>query len=356
MSAIDPCPMFVFAIVMFSGSAQAQQSAQEQPSNAIIAAQCERIIFEAQLPDARNFEPDFKLDFNLDLKLDLGAIIDDQALADQSEIRMGALDQTPAQDSSATAPAETEGASEADDVAALAAKAQNPIADMISVPFKNIFNFDVGPNKVVQYILEAEPVIPVHLNEDWNLITRTIIPMINSPSPAPGISSEFGLGDIQFSGFFSPSKPSEITWGAGPIFQFPTATDDLLGQGKWCAGPTVVAVWDHRPWLGGVLASQLWSFAGESDREYVNQMLIQPFVNYNMQHGWYLLTAPIITADWEADSSNQWTLPVGGGIGWITKIGDQHVNFNLQAYYNAVRPDNASDWQLLFEISLLFPQ
>ena len=137
--------------------------------------------------------------------------------------------------------------------------------------------------------------------------------------------------------------------------QFPSATDDLLGQGKWCIGPTAVVVRDQKPWLLGVLASQLWSFAGDDDREDVSQMLIQPFVNYNMPHGWYLMTAPSFTANWEADSDNAWAIPLGAGIGKIMKIGDQPININLQAYYNVEHPDEGPEWQLVFSISLLFP-
>lgn len=242
------------------------------------------------------------------------------------------------------------------DAGALARKAQNPVADMISVPFQNNFNFNTGPDNQVQWILNVQPVIPIHISEEWNIITRTIMPIINQPSPAPGIDSEFGLGDIQFTSFFSPAKPGKLIWGVGPVFQFPTATDDILGQGKWCAGPSAVVLTMQGHWVYGGLINQMWSFAGDDDRPEVSQMLFQPFVNYNLPKGWYLTSSPIITANWKADSDNTWTLPLGGGVGKIARIGHLPVNIQLATYWNVIHPDNAGNWQLRFQVQLLFPQ
>lgn len=150
----------------------------------------------------------------------------------------------------------------ADDKEALAKAAQNPVASMISVPLQNNFNFGVGPKNTTQYILNIQPVIPISINEDWNLITRTIMPIINQPSPAAGVSGAFGLGDINPTVFLSPAKSGEIIWGVGPTMTFPTATDSLLGSGKWSAGPAVVALTIQGPWVIGALANQQWSFAG----------------------------------------------------------------------------------------------
>ena len=244
----------------------------------------------------------------------------------------------------------------AQDDTELAKKTQNPVADLISVPFQNNINFGVGPEDDVQYILNIQPVIPFKLTEDWNLISRTILPLIYQPELAPGVGDVFGLGDIQQSLFLSPAKPGKLIWGVGPILQFPTATDDSLGQGKWGAGPTAVALTVHGPWVLGTLINNVWSFAGESDRRDVNQMLIQPFVNYNLPHAWYVVTAPIITADWEAESDDRWTVPIGAGVGKIVRIGKLPVNAQASAYYNVERPDNAAEWQLRIQIQLLFPR
>jgi hypothetical protein len=237
----------------------------------------------------------------------------------------------------------------------LAKKTQNPVADLISVPFQNNFNFGAGPKDATIYVLNVQPVIPLRLTEDWNLITRIITPIINQPSLFDGADSAFGLGDINPTFFLSPAKPGELIWGVGPTFTMPTATDSLLGTRKWSMGPAAVALTIQGPWVFGALANQQWSFAGWGDQD-VSQLLIQPFVNYNLPDGWYLTSAPIITANWEASSGNKWTVPVGGGVGKLFKLDKLPVNTQLQAFYNVERPDFAADWQLRFQLQFLFPK
>jgi hypothetical protein len=237
----------------------------------------------------------------------------------------------------------------------LAKQTQNPVADLISVPFQNNFNFGIGPRDVTQWVLNIQPVIPISLNRDWNLITRTIMPIINQPSPAPGVESAFGLGDINPTLFLSPVGSPSLIWGVGPTFTLPTATDSLLGSGKWSAGPAAVALTMQGPWVVGALANTQWSFAGWGDK-YFAQTLIQPFINYNFAHGWYLNSAPIITCNWEADSGDQWTVPLGAGGGKVLHLGRLPVNTQLQAYYNVATPDNGPDWQLRFQVQFLFPK
>ena len=238
----------------------------------------------------------------------------------------------------------------------LAKETQNPVSDLISVPFESNFNFGVGPNDDLQYILYVQPVVPFRLSEDWNLITRTIIPLIDQPELGPGVGDVFGLGDIQLSQFLSPAKSGALIWGIGPIFQFPTATDDALGSDKWSAGPTAAALTIRGPWVAGALVNHLWSFAGDDDRADVNQTLIQPIVNYNLPGGWFLSSVPYITANWETDGDDRWTVPIGIGVGKVHRFGTQPVSLELAAYYNAVRPDDAAEWTLRFRINLLFPK
>ena len=238
----------------------------------------------------------------------------------------------------------------------LAKAAQNPVAKMISLPLQNNTNFGVGPGNDVQNVLNIQPVIPFKLGANWNLITRTIAPLIYQPELVPGAGSTFGLGDINTTLFLSPAKPGKLIWGLGPVFSFPTATDDVLGTDKWSAGPSAVALTINGPWVIGGLASNLWSYAGDSDRADVNQFLFQYFINYNLADGWYLSSAPIITANWEADSGNQWTIPFGGGVGKIFKIGKQAMNAQMQAFYNAAKPDNGPDWTLRLQLQFLFPK
>lgn len=252
---------------------------------------------------------------------------------------------------------ETNAVAAADATEDLAKQAQNPVAKLISVPFQNNFNFGVGPNDATQYILNIQPVIPIGLNDNWNLITRTIIPIINQPSVAPGVPSAFGLGDINPTFFLSPANAGKkFIWGVGPTFTFPTATDSMLGNGKWDAGPAVVALTMQGHWVVGALLNQQWSFAGWGDH-YVSAFLAQPFVNYNLPHGWYLCTSPIFTANWAAaDHDDRWTVPLGGGLGKIQWLGKLPVNFQLQAFDNVVTPNNGPNWQLRFQIQFLFPK
>jgi len=257
--------------------------------------------------------------------------------------------------------------------------AQNPIADLISVPFQNNTNFDIGHTDNAQNVLNIQPVYPTHLNANWNLITRPILPVIDQPpflsgpelraaEPVVGPEigeTEFGLGDLTPEFFFSPRTPiqlgsgASLVWGLGPAFQFPTATNEILGTGKWSAGPGLVVFLSDRPLhiTTGFLILNLWSFAGDEDRANVNAMTLQPFFNYNLPKGWYLTSSPLITANWEAGDDNRWTLPIGGGIGRIFKIGHQAINANIAAYYNVLTPDDdGANWQLRAEWTFLFPE
>ena len=245
------------------------------------------------------------------------------------------------------------------DAASLAQAAQNPIANMISLPFQYNMNFDTGPLGGTQHLLNIQPVYPVTLNADWNLITRTIVPVLSQPAYTTAQDREFGLGDIQFSAFFSPSKPVDgWVWGVGAIGQFDTATNDRLGQGAWGLGPTAVALHLGKTWVYGALINNVWSVARDDGRPAVNQMLLQPFINYNFPDapGRFLSFSPIITANWKAESGQQWTVPLGLGIGQILKIGQQPINVLAGYYYNVERPDGGSRYQVRLQLQLLFPK
>ena len=239
--------------------------------------------------------------------------------------------------------------------AELAKATQNLLASMISLPFQNNTNFGIGPDDDTSNILNIQPVWPFSLNEDWNFITRTIIPLVSQPGVGPGQSRTNGLGDITFTAWVSPKESGKWIWGAGGAVVMPTATDDALGTDRWSAGPSVVVLTMPGKWVIGSLFSNVWSFAGSGDA-YVNCFTWQYFVNYNMDNGWYLTSAPIITANWEANSDNTWTVPIGGGVGKIFKIGKQPVNGQISAYDNVVTPDNGADWQLRLQLQFLFPK
>jgi hypothetical protein len=257
--------------------------------------------------------------------------------------------------------ADGEGAveSEDDETAALARAAQNPVANLISLPFQNNTNFEFGPREKTQNVLNIQPVLPFSLNQDWNLITRTILPVSSQPSLFSGQDRETGLGDTTFTAFLSPASPfkGKITWGAGPVFLLPTATDDRLGADKWGLGPSLVVLAMPGNWVIGSLFSNVWSVGGSGDED-VNLFTWQYFVNYNLPNGWYLTSAPIMTANWEADrSSDTWTVPVGGGFGKIVRFGGlPPLNASVQGFYNVARPDLVGRWSLRVQLQLMFPR
>lgn len=255
--------------------------------------------------------------------------------------------------SAAAEPAGAGGAAEPTEE--LAKKSQNPIADMVSLPFQSNTNFNSGPFNRTQEVLNIQPVIPLHLNEDWNVISRTIIPLISQPDPVQNTSTN-GVGDITQSLFLSPTHPGELIWGVGPVFTVPSANDPILGTGKFLFGPTAVFLTTPGHWVLGVLLNNQWSVAGNPLLPAVNTFLAQPFVNYNMAHGWYLTTSPAITSNWLAAPGQQWTVPVGGGFGRVFRVGDQPVNASIAGYYNAIHPTGTSDWQMRVQVSLLYPE
>jgi hypothetical protein len=240
---------------------------------------------------------------------------------------------------------------------ALRKAAQNPIASLISVPVQNNSNFNVGPDDRTQNVLNIQPVIPARLNADWNLITRVITPIIYQPTVSQPLNQGAnGLGDMNPTFFLSSANPGKIIWGVGPTFILPTATNPILGQGKWSAGPSIVVLAQPRNWTLGALVNNAWSFAGQSGRPNVNQMLFQYFINYNLKKGWFITWQPILTANWEATNGGRWVVPLGGGVGRITKIGFQPVLITTQFYGNAVHPPGASPWNMKLQISFLFPK
>ncbi|MEA3467217.1 MAG: neuromedin U [Thermodesulfobacteriota bacterium] len=254
---------------------------------------------------------------------------------------------------------DTSQAGEAEDLAALA---QNPVANAISLPLQNNTMFNIGPDQDTANLLNIQPVIPLDLTENWNLITRTIVPVLyvedlsdGQTTTGIGDGNTWGLGDINFTGYISPAKPGKVIWGVGPSLSVPSATDDLLGSRKWSGGLGAVALAMPKPWTLGVLVRQLWSFAGDSDRSSVSQFLAQPFINYNMSDGWYLVSAPVITSNWKANSDDRWVVPLGGGVGKLFSIGSQALNLQISAYYNVVKPDLGPEWSTRLQLQFLFP-
>lgn len=226
--------------------------------------------------------------------------------------------------------------------------AQNPIANLISIPFQNNTNFNM-PGDRTQNVLNIQPVIPLY---EGRLITRTIFPLIWNPDYTQDSGSDFGFGDISFTAFYAPESKG-ITWGIGPVVSIPTG-DDTHGSGKWGIGPSIVALGMPGNWVVGGLINNIWSVAGDENKSDVNFFTFQPFINYNFPD-FYFTFSPVITANWEEDSDNQWTVPLGIGVGKLIKLGKLPVNFNVSYYNNVVKPEFAADWTLRVNATILLP-
>jgi len=257
-----------------------------------------------------------------------------------------------------TAIAQTADRPATDDATEVAKKLENPVGDLISVPFTNYTNFNVGPNKGAQDILQIQPVVPIHVSEDWNVITRTVLPLIWSPSFQPAATvPPFGIGPTTFTAFLSPRNPvNGWVWGAGPVTQLPTISNKTLGSNVWGLGPSFVVVKLAGPIVGGVLVNNIFSLGGTKGLggTRYNTFLLEPFFNYNFSGGWFIATVPIITANWDREGE-KWTLPVGVQAGRVIKLWDKlPVKLLAGAYYNALRPTGGGTWQLLTEAALVF--
>ncbi|MDH3269272.1 MAG: transporter [Ignavibacteria bacterium] len=229
--------------------------------------------------------------------------------------------------------------------------AQNPIANMMSFPFQNNTNFKMGPDSNrTQNILNIQPVIPLM---HGRIITRTIFPLIWNLNYEAESGSDFGLGDILFTAFYAPESKG-ITWGIGPVISFPSGSNDF-GTGKWSAGLSAIVLAMPGQWVIGGLINNIWSFAGRENRADVNFFTFQPFINYNLPN-FYFTFQPIITANREAESGNQWTVPVGLGVGKLIKLGGKlPVNLNASYFYNVVTPDFGPQYQVRILAAILLP-
>jgi hypothetical protein len=241
----------------------------------------------------------------------------------------------------------------------LAKQLANPISSLISVPFQSNFDFGFdGPDDADgwRYTLNFQPVVPLSLTTDWNLIIRTIVPIIyQNDIVNDGGSSQFGLGDTVQSFFLSPSQPGPggLIWGLGPVFLWPTGTNDSLGTEKWGAGPTGVALLQHGPWTYGALVNHIWSYAGEDRRPDVNSTFLQPFVSYATKSGLSFNLNTESTYDWER---SQWTVPINVGVNQVLKIGDQRIQVGVGGRYYAEAPSGGPEWGVRLNFILLFPR
>ncbi len=237
----------------------------------------------------------------------------------------------------------------------LAKQLANPVANLISVPFQFNYDHDLGAGDDGNRLLvNVQPVIPFDLNANWNVISRSIIPVISQDDVIPGKGSQFGLGDTVQSLFFSPKASNGLIWGVGPVFLLPTATEDTLGTGKWGAGPTGVALVQRGPWTFGALANHVWSFAGDDDRSDVNQTFLQPFLNYTTPKATTFFLNTESTYDWEG---HDWSVPVNAGVNQLVALGGQKIQLGGGLRYWAEAPDaGAEGWGARANLVFLFPK
>lgn len=239
----------------------------------------------------------------------------------------------------------------------LAKKLANPISSLISVPIQMNYDANIGPDDDGErFVTNVQPVIPIALSPDWNLISRTIVPITWQDDILPGAGDQFGLGDVTQSLFLSPQKPGPlgIIWGVGPVMLVPTATDDLLGTGKLGLGPTAVALTQTGPWTIGMLANQIWSVAGDSDRPDVSQMFLQPFVAYTTPDAWTFTVNTESTYNWEAED---WAVPLNLQVSKVVKLGAQPVSIGAGLRYWAESAESGPEgFGGRLTVTFLFPR
>ena len=234
---------------------------------------------------------------------------------------------------------------------ALAIAVHNPFEDFVKVPIQSTTGFQLGRSHKVGDAVNIEPLLPLSLNADWDLITRPSLTIAYAPTP----HEQSGLADLETSFFLTPAKNSTWIWGVGPIFDFPTASSSELGTGRWSAGPTAALVYSEGPWLNAILTDQLMSFAGNRERGSVNETYIEPMISYNLESGWYADVDPQMTFDWTAEAANAWTIPMGADIGKAFNLGSQSLSLQGGAYDLLKRPEGAPQWIFRVSLTFLFP-
>ena len=237
----------------------------------------------------------------------------------------------------------------------LAKKLSNPVASLISVPLQYNADFNIGPQDGSRQLLNIQPVIPRSISADWNLITRVIVPVAYQDDVSGDSGSQFGLGDITPTLFFSPKQPTAggWIWAAGPVFLLPAATDDRLGSGKWGVGPSALALRQTKGgFTYGVLVNHIWSVAGEDERADISNTFLQPFLAKVFPGGRTLSFNFESSYDWE---NGHWNVPLNIGYSKVTKLGGQQVSFAGGVRYYFETPGDGPDWGVRFTLTLLYP-
>jgi hypothetical protein len=247
----------------------------------------------------------------------------------------------------------------------LGQKTQNPLADLVIIPFQNNFTFDGTQNHGTGYIMNIQPVFPIAAKK-VSFINRVVfgfgyVPGIYQggdqiPGGFPDDGQDdgvWGLLDLNLTTYITPKPKGAFSWGIGPSITFPTATDNRLGSGKLSIGPSVVFVWQPKKWTIDAIIRQLWSVAGDDDRRDVNQFYIQPLVAYNLKNGWAVATMPVITANWDYEEEQKWLIPLGGGINKLFTVAKKPMLLMCHYYYHVVKPELAASSELRIQLSVI---
>jgi len=237
----------------------------------------------------------------------------------------------------------------------LAAQVQNPVANLISLPFQFNATFHQGADEETGYLLNIQPVIPARVSDSFNVVFRPIIPVASQPPFGPMGDRVDGLGDVVLQTYFTPSTPKGVIWGVGPAVTFPTATDEALGSDKWSGGPAFVLINQKSGWTSGALLLHQWSFAGDADRSDVSYTFLQPFFSKTSKTAWSLGMSADVTYNWEADH-DEWLIPMRINVSKVTKWGRQPVSVGGSIGHRVVGPEAAGDWNARFSLTFLFPK
>lgn len=236
----------------------------------------------------------------------------------------------------------------------LAKKLANPIASLISVPFQNNTDYGIGPNNGTRNTLNFQPVIPIALTPNLNLIARVVLPIVAQYNITGNGSKQSGLSDAVMSAFFSPASKNGVTWGMGPVFLVPVATNDFLGTKKFGIGPTAVALKQSGPWTIGGLVNQIWSVAGDKNRSEVSQFFLQPFVTRNWKSGAGLGLSAEITQNWIANTTTAFIIPTVSGV---TKLGKQTISLSFGPRLPVAAPSGSkADFGWRAGLNFVFPK
>ena len=237
----------------------------------------------------------------------------------------------------------------------IAKELSNPIADLVHLPIQMNYEQDIGPDDDGWRLqTNLQPVIPFHLTEDWNLISRTIIPVTHQEDILPGAGSQSGLGDTTLSLFFNPKKRGGILWGAGPIMHLPTATNSLLGTEKWGAGPSAIVLTQRGPWTVGSLGHHIWSFAGDRDRADLSFTFLQPFAAYTWPNAWTASVGSESNYNWKTE---KWSVPANVAVSKVVRLGKLPVRFQAVVGYFVESPDEGPEgFRFRFQVNLVLPR